>query len=50
MNYYIVSASSAIRLAEEVTRLMKMGWVCQGGVAIAREHGSNEYAQAMVKQ
>lgn len=50
MDYYIVSASSTKRLVEEVVRLMKMGWICQGGVAVTREHGANEYAQAMVKQ
>lgn len=51
MEYKILSYSDAIVLEELVKEHLKLGWKCQGGIAITMRHsGGVWYAQAMIKE
>ena len=50
MDYQIVKREMPYEVEHEVLKLIKLGWVPQGGVSHLRANGASNYAQAMVKE
>ncbi|QFR58002.1 hypothetical protein CPT_Moby_277 [Stenotrophomonas phage Moby] len=46
VEYEVATGESIIDLTRAVNRLLRAGWVCQGGIFIA----PGRYFQAMIKQ
>ncbi len=52
MEYMILTEETPVKLVENVTKLIRVGWKPQGGVAAVKKAGiaHAEYLQAVVKE
>ncbi|MBI2050640.1 MAG: DUF1737 domain-containing protein [Parcubacteria group bacterium] len=50
MGYFVVLNYDLSKLIEAVNKLMREGWVCQGGVSVSVDSHSSQYyfLQAMI--
>lgn len=49
-DYYVVTSYNLSEFQRLVETMMKIGWICQGGVSVVTNGLSDQYYQAMIKE
>ena len=48
--YQIIATQKMDHMATEVTKEMKKGWICQGGISVTIANTKPFYFQALIKE